>query len=213
MIDAEMRKKIRKSIDISVQEDVLTSNVFGFMSLVDIHLLTVLSHAKHISSNDALKKVFFNQQIKSQSFSLWKQLKNLNIETDKDRDEPDVYFELNDGKKIIVEVKFYSPESDKNQLKDYAMHCDYLIYLTQAKHRKEAEKKYKLEPKIYLLDWKEFNEALKKLEIMNEIESKIIQKIKTYLDHKIGSFWDGWETCLVDKNYESCIFYNSKKDK
>ena len=79
MIDAEMRKKIRKSIDISVQEDVLTSNVFGFMSLVDIHLLTVLSHAKHISSNDALKKVFFNQQIKSQSFSLWKQLKNLNI--------------------------------------------------------------------------------------------------------------------------------------
>ena len=110
---------------------------------------------------------------------------NKNSETDKELDEPDVYFELDDGTKIIVEVKFWSGESDENQLKDYAMHCDHLIYLTQNQHQKVAKEKYKTHEQIYLLDWKEFSNALTNINARNQTESKILEKVKTYLNYKI----------------------------
>jgi hypothetical protein len=212
MIDAEMRKKIRKSIDISVQEDVLTSNVFGLMSIVNNHLLTVLSNATHISSGNNLAFAFSGKRIKDKSFELWKHFDNKNNKTDKALDEPDVYFELDNGTKIIVEVKFWSGESDENQLKDYAMHCQYLIYLTQNQHQKVAKEKYKAHEQIYLLDWKEFGKALKNISAENQIESRILEKVKTYLDYKIDSFWDGWTIDCKNELYIDCQFYNLQGD-
>lgn len=209
MIDAEMRKKIRKSVDISIQEDVLTSNIFGLMNFLDSHLLSVLSDARHISTGDNMAFAFWQKRIKPKTFELWKHFDNKNSETDKELDEPDVYFELDDGTKIIVEVKFWSGESDENQLKDYAMHCDHLIYLTQNQHQKKAVEKYQSNKKIYLLSWKEFNNALKKVSCENEIENKVIEKVKNYLDYKIGSFWDGWTIDCKKESYADCKFYNT----
>lgn len=213
MIDAEIRKKIRQGVAISQLEDVLTSNVFGLMRIIPNHLIQILSHAKHINKDHELTQLN-SLTITSNSFELWKIFENKNEKTDKKRDEPDVYFELNNGQKIIVEVKYLSGESDENQLRDYTKHCDYLIYLTFFnEHQKRAKAKYKNHEKIYLLTWREFCNLLKKMSPSAlSIESELIKFITNYIEYKIGSIWDGWNNKnLGTTNYPYGGFYNGIK--
>jgi len=209
-----MQKKIKKNVDIAVLEDVLTSNVFGFMCMIDHILLRVLETAKSISNhNSTLKDVIGNASLYYKSFELWRTFDNQNEATDKVRDEPDVYFELDNGKKIIVEVKFWSDESGKNQLADYALLCDHLIYLTQTFQQKKVTKEHADISNLYLLDWKEFEKKLADLEKeVDGIEHKIIQKVRKYLRHKIGSYWDGWTKDFSSEEYINSNFYNGEKN-
>jgi len=210
MIDAEIRKKIRQGTAVSQLEDVLTSNVFGLMRMIPHHLIKILANAKHIRENEKLTQISA-LSITSNSFELWKTFQNKNEETDKNRDEPDVYFELNNGKKVIVEVKYLSGESDENQLIDYSEHCDYLIYLTFFnEHRQKAKEKYSDHEKIYLLTWREFCHLLKEIlpQSNSAIESALINHISNYLDYKIGSIWDGWNQDFGKINYPYGGFYN-----
>ncbi len=55
VIEAEINRKIRQQQPISTQEDVLTSNIFGLLSLVDMYLLKILSHAKPIHPDADIK--------------------------------------------------------------------------------------------------------------------------------------------------------------
>lgn len=213
MIDAEIRKKIRQGVAISQLEDVLTSNVFGLMRMLPTYLIQILSHAKHINKDNELTQLN-SLSIASNSFELWKIFENKNEKTDKKRDEPDVYFELNNGQKIIVEVKYLSGESDENQLKDYTKHCDYLIYLTFFnEHQKRAKAKYKNHEKIYLLTWREFCNLLKEMSSSaSSIESELIKFVINYIEYKIGSIWDGWSDKNLGKvNYPYGGFYNGIK--
>lgn len=209
-----MQKKIKKNVDIAVLEDVLTSNVFGFMSMLDDILLRILGTA--VSINDktcSLKDEIYQSSLLYESFELWKSFYNQNEETDKKRDEPDVYFELNNGKRIIVEVKFWSDESSENQLADYALLCDYIIYLTQTSQQRNAINKYVNISNLYLLDWKEFEKQLSGIEKETKgIENKIIQKVRAYLRHKIGSYWDGWTKDFSNEEYIHINFYNERKN-
>ena len=211
MIDAEIRKKIRQGTAVSQLEDVLTSNVFGLMRMLPNHLIKILTNAKHIRENKKLSHIS-SSTIDSNSFELWKIFQNKNERTDKKRDEPDVYFELNNGKKIIIEVKYLSGESDENQLIDYTQHCDYLIYLTFFnEHRQKAKEKYSNHEKIYLLTWREFCSLLKEMSQSNSaIESALINHISNYLDYKIGSIWDGWSQDFGKTIYPSGGFYCEK---
>lgn len=211
MIDAEMRKKIRQGVDVSRLEDVLTSNVFGLMRMLPNHLIEILANAKHIETNEKLTQIS-SSAIASNSFELWKIFQNRNEKTDKNRDEPDVYFELENGKKIIIEVKYESGESDENQLVDYATHCDYLIYLTFFhEHQKKAKEKYSHHEKIYLLTWKKFHELLRDIPKSDSIiESTLIAHIEHYLEYKFGSIWDGWSKNFGKINYSHGGFYSGK---
>lgn len=211
MIDAEIRKKIRQDTAISRQEDVLTSNIFGLMRLVPDHLITVLANAKHISVNEKLAQIN-TSPIALNSFELWKKFQNKNEKTEKRRDEPDVYFELENSIKIIVEVKYLSGESDENQLIDYAEHCDYLIYLTFFNdHHKKAKEKYSHHEKIYLLTWREFYNAVRNIPKSDSlIESALLAQVAQYLDYKFASIWDGWADTLGSTTYLHGGFYNGK---
>ena len=211
MIDAEIRKKIRQDTVISRQEDILTSNIFGLMRLVPDHLIKVLANAKHIAANEKLAQIN-TSPIALNSFELWKKFQNKNQKTEKRRDEPDVYFELENSIKIIVEVKYLSGESDENQLIDYAEHCDYLIYLTFFNdHHKKAKEKYSHHKKIYLLTWKEFHNAIRNIPKSDSlIESALLAQVAQYLDYKFGSIWDGWAETLGSTTYLLGGFYNGK---
>ena len=206
MIDAEIRKKIRQDTAISRQEDVLTSNIFGLMRLVPDHLITVLANAKHISVNEKLAHIN-TSPIAQNSFELWKKFQNKNEKTEKRRDEPDVYFELENSLKIIIEVKYLSGESDENQLIDYAEHCDYLIYLTFFNdHHKKAKEKYSQHEKIYLLTWREFYNAVRNIPKSDSIiESALLAQVAQF-----GSIWDGWAETLGSTTYLHGGFYNGK---
>lgn len=211
MIDAEIRKKIRHDTIVSRQEDVLTSNIFGLMRMVPDHLIKVLTNAKHIANNKKLTQII-TSPILLNSFELWKKFQNKNEKTEKRRDEPDVYFELENSIKIIVEVKYLSGESDENQLIDYAEHCDYLIYLTFFNdHHKKAKEKYSYHEKIYLLTWKEFHNAIQNIPKSDSlIESALLAQVSQYLDYKFGSIWNGWAENLGSTTYLHGGFYNGK---
>ncbi|MDD4856057.1 MAG: hypothetical protein PHU41_09465 [Sulfuricurvum sp.] len=212
MIDAEIRKRIRQDTPISCQEDVLTSNVFGLMRMLPDHLVKILSNAKHITNNEKLVQIS-TSSIASNSFELWKNFQNKNEKTDKHRDEPDVYFELENGKKIIIEVKYHSDESSENQLSDYARHCDYLIYLTfWTVHQTKAKVKYTYHPNIYLLRWEEFRQALEEEIAQTDclVSSLLLQHIEKYLSYKIGSIWNGWSENIGKITYLYGGFYNGK---
>jgi hypothetical protein len=213
LIDAEIRKKIRHDTIVSRQEDILTSNIFGLMRMVPDHLIGVLVNAKHIVNNEKLVQIG-SSSIAPRSFELWKKFQNKNKETSKLRDEPDVYFELESSKKIIVEVKYLSGESDENQLIDYAEHCDYLIYLTFFNdHHKKAKEKYSHHEKIYLLTWKEFHNAIRNIPKSDSlIESALLLQVSQYLDYKFGSIWDGWADTLGSTTYLHGGFYNGKRN-
>lgn len=204
-------KKIRQDTAISRQEDVLTSNIFGLMRLVPDHLVKVLTNAKHITANEKLAQIN-TSPIALNSFELWKKFQNKNEKTEKRRDEPDVYFELENNMKIIVEVKYLSGESDENQLIDYAEHCDYLIYLTFFNdHHKKAKEKYAHHEKIYLLTWREFYNAIRNIPKSDSlIESALLEQVAQYLDYKFGSIWDGWVESIGSTTYIHGGFYNGK---
>ncbi len=172
-------------------------------------LIKILANAKHITDNEKLVQIS-TSIIAPSSFELWKKFQNKNEKTDKLRDEPDVYFELEDGKKVIIEVKYHSDESSENQLSDYAKHCDYLIYLTfRSVHQTQAKSKYANHPNIYLLSWREFYQALQAIpKPSSSIESSLLLHIEKYLNYKIGSIWDGWVS--ISPKYTRGGFYNVK---
>ncbi len=194
MIDAEMRGKIRPDVAVSRQEDVLTSNVFGLMQIVPKHLINILAKAKHIKDDHRLGGVIASSWVIPDSFKLWESFKKAK-QNEGLRDEPDVYFELENKMKIIVEVKYRSGESNESQLANYAEHCTHLVYLTFFNdHQREAKEKYVEHEKVYLLSWRDFYHALRdeidKADSL--VSSALLRHIEKYLSYKIGSIWDGW---------------------
>lgn len=205
MIDAEIRGKIRSNTHIEQQEDILTSNVFGLMRIIPDHLIKILANAKYIKDNNKFLEIE-TSSIVLDSFELWKSFTTEGI-----RDEPDIYFELNNGQKIIVEVKYHSGESNKkkssenkeietndekeiSQLAKYVKHCDYLIYLTFFnEHQSQAREKYNENEKIYLMTWREFHQSLKEemKRTISSVSLSVLQLIDKYLNHK-NTIWDSW---------------------
>lgn len=210
VIEAEINRKIRQQQPISTQEDVLTSNIFGLLSLVDMYLLKILSHAKPIHP-DADIKNFIGKGSIDGKIEFWKIFNNQNDKNGKTRDEPDIYFKMRNGNKIIVEVKYYSGESSENQLEDYSHHCDALIYLTpDNKIAAETIEKYANNKKIFWLSWEQFHIAAELAKTDSEgLEQKILDMVCRYLEHKNLKYWNGWETDM-ERQIFSCLFYGKE---
>lgn len=206
MIDAEMKRKLP---EIEYMEDVLTSNVFGLLELVDYrYLLEILKKSKNIKSG---QKFLVNEKVAIKSIKLWKKLA-----TDYGKyAEPDVYIKLSDGSELIVEVKYYSGEHANEQdgeivgqLKKYLDSIDnekkYLIYLTanysSVKYLDKSNLEY--EDKIFYLHWEEFNNALQEIakrpELNREEEKvltkKVLTKVYKYLNYKGFIKFNGWRS-------------------
>ncbi len=210
MIDAEIKNKIPK---LETWEDILTSNVFGLLELIDYkYLLHIVSKAQ----NDKGEKLEYKIKNKTiNTIELWKNFKDIG--------EPDILVTLNDGTFFIIEVKYFSHEhnnknekmkkynfDDKNeeqengQLYKYldieieGYKSDFIIYLTadyqSIKKIKESKSSSRecLE-KIYHIHWDEFNEYLHKIQNLEGVEKKIINKIVKYLDFKGFEYWKGFK--------------------
>ena len=205
MIDAEMKRKIPK---LETWEDVLTSNVFGLLELIEYkHLLGLISMAsnhKNVSVEDKLK----DKKIKT--VELWKYFKGIG--------EPDILVTLDDGTFFIIEVKYFGQEHNKkgNQVEDNSEETDkqedgqlskylkinnkpsdFIIYLTanyQSIKQIEDSKSDSKDclDKIYHIHWEQFNEYLGKIKNLEGIEKNIINKIIKYLDYKGFKHWAGF---------------------
>ncbi len=202
MIDAEIKNKLPK---LEIREDILTSNVFGLLELLDYkHLIEIVSKATN-HQGVTLQKKLTNKQIKN--VELWKSFNNIG--------EPDVLVTLNDNTFFIIEVKYFSHEhnkkeqieneeyQEKGQLEKYLkikidnQVSEFIIYLT-ADHQSlnvinngHSTSKNCLND-IYHIHWNDFNEYLVKTS--NEgIEKKIINKIVEYLNFKGFTYWSGFK--------------------
>lgn len=211
MIEAEIKKKIPK---LETREDVLTSNVFGLLGLIEYkYLMDIVSKAKN-HKDKSMENLLQDKQIKN--VELWKYFTNIG--------EPDILVTLDDDTFFIIEVKYFSHEHNKKeqidheesekelyqengQLKKYLdieidnKKSDFIIYLTpnyqslNVIQTSESTSKACLD-NIYHIHWDEFNEHLIKKQIdgiENKIEDKIIGKIIEYLDFKGFTYWRGFE--------------------
>ena len=206
MIDAEMNNKIPK---LETWEDILTSNVFGLLELIEYkHLLGLLSMARN-NENDSIESKFKNKKI--QNVELWKNFKNIG--------EPDILVKLDDGTFFIIEVKYFSHEHNKKnkhvesnsegqhkedgQLSKYLdieidkQKSDFIIYLTadyqsikQIQNSRSSSKECL--NNIYHIHWDMFNEYLGKIKNFEGIEKKIVNKIIEYLNYKGFGYWEGF---------------------
>ena len=208
MIEAEMYNKIPK---LATWEDVLTSNVFGLLDLLNNeHLIQIVSNAKN-HKNEQIN--FKDREIKS--VELWKFFKNIG--------EPDILVTLTDDSFFIIEVKYFSHEhnskkevqesddkekkQEKGQLAKYldieinSKKSDFIIYLTQDYQSlkviqnsddKQANSKASLD-NIFHIHWDEFNEYLINIKDANGIEKKVIDKIIEYLNFKGFKYWQGFK--------------------
>ena len=206
MIDAEMNNKIPK---LETWEDILTSNVFGLLELIEYkHLLGLVSMARN-HENDSIKNKFKDKKI--QTVELWKNFKNIG--------EPDILVKLDDGTFFIIEVKYFSHEHNKKnkemkdnseeqykedgQLSKYLdieidkQKSDFIIYLTadyqsikQIKDSKSTSKECL--NNIYHIHWDMFNEYLGNIKNLEGIEKNIVNKIIEYLDYKGFEQWEGF---------------------
>ena len=104
VIEAEINRKIRQQRPISTQEDVLTSNIFGLLSLVDMYLLKILSHAKPVHSGAEIKN-FIGESSIDGKIEFWKIFNNKNDKNNKTRDEPDIYFKMEKHLLLRLEIK------------------------------------------------------------------------------------------------------------
>jgi hypothetical protein len=212
MIEAEMRNKIRSGIPVANQEDVLTSNVFGLLNLINISFLfDILKSSK---PQGAQKELLLTGALDGNGLWFWKNITNQNENSNKRRDEPDIYFQTTDGIRVIIEVKYLSGESYDEQLSDYARHCDHIVYLTPANAMAfETLDKYKsseIADKLFCLSWTDFNSSLKDLNSRtNGYERMIINKITNYLDYKHFKAWNGWGKWTEVADLESSKFYLS----
>ena len=90
MIDAEINRKIPK---LESWEDVLTSNVFGLLNLLDNkYLLDIVSKARNYDGK-TLGNTFINKTIKN--VELWKNFTSIG--------EPDVLVTLDDNTFFIID--------------------------------------------------------------------------------------------------------------
>jgi len=215
MIDAEMKSKIPK---LETWEDVLTSNVFGLLELIEYkHLLGLISMARN-HKNISVENKFKDKKI--QTVELWKYFKNIG--------EPDILVTLDDGTFFIIEVKYFSHEHNKKdkqvednseepykedgQLSKYLdieidkKKSDFIIYLTanyqsikQIKGSKSSSKK-RLD-NIYHIHWDKFNEYLGKIENLEGIEKNIINKIIKYLDYKGFSYKEAYNIEITTRGF------------
>ncbi|WP_151900473.1 hypothetical protein [Sulfurimonas hydrogeniphila] len=228
MIDAEMNNKIPK---LETWEDILTSNVFGVLELIEYkHLLNVISIAKNEKNEKVANKI---KDKKIKTVQLWKHFKNIG--------EPDILVKLDDGTFFIIEVKYFShehnnkdkamEENSSDDVKEYQENgqlaryleieidkqkSDFIIYLTadyqSMKYIKESNSSSKnCLNKIYHIHWDEFNEYLQKIQNLEGIEKKVIHKIIEYLDFKGFEYWKGFH---YKKEYDIEIttggFYENK---
>lgn len=182
MIEADIKCKLQNP------EDVLTSNVFGLLNLLPDKYLckifnTVLPNDKKVSED-----IFVIEE-----FELWKCL---------DGKVPDVYLKLKNGMEIVVEVKYGSPESDENQLKNYLDRLQnvdkFLIYLTADRTEPiyvTMKEIYKSLP-IYWISWYKLNEIIKHLKQdgLPPVEYKILDLIHRYLNFKQFVYFSGWSS-------------------
>ena len=203
MIDAELHNKIP---EVTNREDILTSNVFGLLGLMDNkYLLDIL----HIAKNYKNEKIAFGSEIST--VELWRKFKNIG--------EPDVLVTLKNGEFFVIEVKYFSHEhnrkssgkkgnedqyEDVGQLAKYLnikidnKKSDFIVYLTadykSLKHIKSSNSSSKKHlDQIYHIHWEEFNGQLQKIEtIQDPIEEKIVHKIIQYLDYKVFEYWKGF---------------------
>lgn len=206
MIEAEIYNKIPK---LETWEDILTSNVFGLLDLLDNkYLLEIVSNAKNHNN----KQIGFKgREIKS--VELWKYFKNIG--------EPDIVVTLDDNSFFIIEVKYFSyehnskkehqenvdKEQEKGQLSKYldieinGKKSDFIIYLTQDYQSlkviqnsddKEINSKISLDS-IYHIHWNELNEYMTSIRDVSGIEKNIIYKIVEYLNFKGFKYWQGFK--------------------
>lgn len=229
MIEAEMYNKIPK---LETWEDILTSNVFGLLDLIDNkYLLEIVLDAKNIHGN-FIKDKLNDKKIKN--VELWKNFKNIG--------EPDIVVTLDDDSFFIIEVKYFSYEHnskkemqegedeeqrvEKGQLAKYLdieinnQKSNFIIYLTQDyqslkviqnSDAKKPNSKARIED-IYHIHWDEFNEYLINIKDINGIEKKIIDKTIEYLNFKGFTYWQGFkynkEYSILDTNTRG--FYEKK---
>ncbi len=218
MINAEMCNKIPQ---LENWEDILTSNVFGLLELIDYkYLLEIIKHAK-LGTNYTYNLVdqFSGRQIKS--LKLWHRF---------GKDEPDIYITLDDGTSFVIEVKYYSGEHNKKkktnddkkeyeegQLKKYLQttKINYIVYLTASyRSLKELSDDSKTcLDKIYHMHWKDFNKHLKEVLKRNsdgKCETNVIMKISEYLDFKGFDHWHGFEVNYAEIDTNTGGFYGKK---
>jgi len=206
MIEAEMHNKIPQ---LETWEDILTSNVFGLLELMEYkYLLDLISMARN-HKNDSIENKLKDRKIRT--VELWKYFKNIG--------EPDILVKLDDGTFFIIEVKYFSHEHNKKnkhiegsneedntedgQLSKYLnieidkQKSDFIIYLTadyqSIKHIKDSKSTSKeCLNSIYHIHWDKFNEYLGKIEKLEGIEKNIVNKIIKYLNYKGFEHWNGF---------------------
>lgn len=227
MIEAEMYNKIPK---LETWEDILTSNVFGLLDLLNNkYLLQIVAKAK----NHKDKQISFKDR-KIKSVELWRYFKNIG--------EPDIVVTLDDDSFFIIEVKYFSHEHnvkkeiqesedeklkvEKGQLAKYLdieidnKKSDFIIYLTQDyqslkviqnSDAKKPNSKARIED-IYHIHWDEFNEYLINIKDINGIEKNIIDKIIEYLNFKDFRYWQGFKYSKQYPKLDTCKrgFYEKK---
>jgi len=229
LIEAELHNKIPK---LETWEDILTSNVFGLLDLIDNkYLLEIVLNAKNIHGN-FIKDKLNDKKIKN--VELWKNFKNIG--------EPDIVVILDDDSFFIIEVKYFSHEHnakkemqesedeeqkvEKGQLAKYLdkeidnKKSDFIIYLTQDyqslkviqnSDAKKPNSKDRIED-IYHIHWDEFNEYLINIKDINGIEKNIIEEIKEYLNFKGFTYWKGFKYSEQYSKLDTCRrgFYEKK---
>lgn len=203
-----MYNKIPK---LETWEDILTSNVFGLLDLLNNeYLLKIVANAKNYKNKPV---GFIDRKIKK--VELWKYFKNIG--------EPDIVVTLDDDSFFIIEVKYFSHEhnskkeveesedkeqkSEKGQLAKYLdieinrKKSDFIIYLTQDyqslkviqdSNDNQANSKASLD-NIFHIHWDEFNEYLVNIQDADGIEKKVIDKIIEYLNFKGFRYWQGFK--------------------
>jgi hypothetical protein len=207
MIEAEIKNKVPK---LESWEDILTSNVFGLLELINYkYLLEIVSKAQNYQGNQ-VKYNFSSRSIKH--IKLWEKFKNIG--------EPDVLVTLDDDTFFIIEVKYFSREhnkrrdiveedddsnnyNDEGQLKKYLdikiddKQSTFIIYLTadyqSLNHIQNSDSTSKeCMHNIYHIHWDDFNENLLKKDIPDGVEKKVIDKIIEYLNFKGFTYWEGF---------------------
>ena len=215
MIDAEMRGKLPIA---ESREDVLTSNVFGLLELVEYKgLIEILATVRNINGETCEK--LQNKHLKIENVELWKNFGGV---------EPDVFVTLEDGTQFVIEVKYYGGEhnkkvledgerTDKGQLRKYldATQTNFLIYLTQnySALKELSEDSREKEDQIYHIHWEEFNEELKKkIKDLHRFEKKVFEKLIEYLDFKGFEIWQGFQYRPEKYDIDLTVkgFYNDK---
>lgn len=214
-----MQRKVPK---FDNKEDILTSNVFGLLDILDYkYLLQILSNATN-HKQVSLKERLENKKIKS--VELWRWFAKYG--------EPDVYITLDDETAFIIEVKYFGGEHNKKVVSDEDINNEYIemgqlkkyleitkennnfiVYLTASYLSLEnlSEDSKKCADQIYHLHWKDFNKYLKencKNNSSYKCEKKVIEKVTNYLDYKGFKHWGGFSYEYDEVDIDIDGFYN-----